>query len=108
VQFFFEDLSGSAAAGGSGFAERDNAPYVMDFVSSAEGLELNRSYSRILDPRVRKKILELIRCLGDETAPHEIVSGASGKDSGNDGEDAGDNGDDDEDGLEAEAAAKHA
>lgn len=72
VQFFFEDLTDDMAKGrpeeASGFGERDAAPYVMDFVSSAEGLELNRSYSRISDPRVRKRILELVRCLAQEPA----------------------------------------
>ena len=43
VQFFFEDIAGNAAhssqgEAASGFAERDSAPFVMEFVSSAEGL----------------------------------------------------------------------
>jgi transcriptional regulator with XRE-family HTH domain len=78
VQFFFEDLTEDMAKARTGdvpgFGERDNAPYVMDFVSSAEGLELNRSYSRIADPRVRKRILELVRCLAQE--PSEGLAAA--------------------------------
>lgn len=72
VQFFFEDLSeevaGEKPEGSPALRERDAAPYVMEFVSSAEGLELNRSYSRISDPRVRKRILELVRCLAQDPA----------------------------------------
>jgi len=74
VQFFFEDISGDIVGGSQtshGFAERDAAPYVMEFVSSAEGLELNRSYSRILDPRLRKRILELVRCLAQDAVVGE-------------------------------------
>jgi len=71
VQFFFEDVAADAAhlpqpETAKGFAERDSAPFVMEFVSSAEGLELNRSYSRIADTRVRKRILELVRCLAED------------------------------------------
>jgi transcriptional regulator with XRE-family HTH domain len=74
VQFFFEDIAGdhsraSQGEAASGFAERDSAPFVMEFVSSAEGLELNRSYSRIADMRVRKRILELVRCLAEDLPP---------------------------------------
>lgn len=74
VQFFFEDIADAAHspqpdATASGFAERDSAPFVMEFVSSAEGLELNRSYSRIADLRVRKRILELVRCLAEDLPP---------------------------------------
>ena len=74
VQFFFDDISGEVRAPrpdatSTGFAERDSAPFVMEFVSSAEGLELNRSYSRIADTRVRKRILELVRCLAGDLPP---------------------------------------
>jgi hypothetical protein len=112
VQFFFEDIAGNMMTGApnataaGGFGERDGAPYVMDFVSSAEGLELNRSYTRIVDLRVRKKTLELVRCLAEETGrPDGVpIEGAGEEESGDDT-----NADDDDDeGLEAEAAAKHA
>jgi len=108
VQFFFEDIAGSmvpaGTAGASGFGEIDGAPYVMEFVSSQEGLELNRSYTRILDPRVRKKILELVRCLGGEP-PTEERAPTRGR--GHEQSDENDS-DDGEEGLETQAAAKHA
>jgi transcriptional regulator with XRE-family HTH domain len=63
VQFFFDDLPGGAAGGAPGFADGDQTPYVMDFVSSSEGLQLNRAFARIDNSAVRKKLLELVKSL---------------------------------------------
>lgn len=69
VQFFFEDMAEEHKAGASGgFSEADPAPVVMDFVSSAEGLQLNRSYTRIADANVRKRLLDLVKSLSHEHA----------------------------------------
>jgi hypothetical protein len=38
----------------------------MDFFSSAEGIQLNRAFSRIEDPKVRRKIVELIKALSPD------------------------------------------
>ncbi len=61
VQFFFEDMAGITPGN---FSDSDSAPYVMDFVRSSEGLQLNRAFANIDDPRVRKRLLELIKTLG--------------------------------------------
>lgn len=68
VQYFFEDLpqAGGAGLNGHGMSEPDREPFVMDFVSSTEGLQLIRSYTKVTDPRVRKRILELVKSLGGE------------------------------------------
>lgn len=69
VQFFFDDMPDAAfgrAEDPGGFYESDPAPLVMDFVSSSEGLELNKSFSQIGDPHVRKKIIDLIKSLGEQ------------------------------------------
>lgn len=69
VQYFFEDVVDEGAAkmaNAGGFAEaNETTSSVMNFVSSAEGLELNRCYARIQDPMLRRKILELVRCVAD-------------------------------------------
>lgn len=61
VQFFFDDMP--AAAGQDEVSEDSTSPYVMDFVSSSEGLQLNRAFTRIDEPAVRKKLLELVKAL---------------------------------------------
>ena len=45
--------------------------YVVDFLSTTEGLHLNRAFARIQDPKVRKRIVELVAALagGDEMIP---------------------------------------
>lgn len=66
VQFFYDDMAEAAARPQAGFAEPDGAENVMDFVSSSEGLSLNRSYTRIKDAAVRRRVLDLIRTLAGE------------------------------------------
>ena len=68
ISFFFEDAPGSPDGTASGFAESDSSNYVVNFLSSSEGLQLNKAFIRIKDPKVRKKIVDLVRSLADEEA----------------------------------------
>lgn len=61
VSFFFPEVD-TAEPAGNGSVEGD-ATSMMDFLSSSEGLELNRSFSRIKDARMRRQVLELIRSI---------------------------------------------
>src|SRR5690606_23472740 len=63
VSYFFEDAP-SRPENGPGLAE-DATNYVVDFLNSAEGLQLNRSFVKIADARVRKRIIELVKTLSD-------------------------------------------
>ena len=40
--------------------------YVVDFLSSSEGLQLNRSFVKITDPKVRRKLVDLVKALAAE------------------------------------------
>ena len=62
VSFFFEDAPGHSTA--NGFAETQTTDYVVDFLSSTEGLQLNRAFVKIRDPKVRRKIVDLVKALG--------------------------------------------
>jgi transcriptional regulator with XRE-family HTH domain len=64
VSFFYEDIDGRRA----GFAEGADAPPVMDFLASGEGLQLSLAFMRIEDPKVRRRILDLVRSLAEEEA----------------------------------------
>ena len=66
VAFFFEDAPMSHQATEVGFAETESANYVVDFLSSTEGLQLNRAFVKIKDPQVRKKIVDLVKSLSEE------------------------------------------
>nr|WP_051134073.1 helix-turn-helix transcriptional regulator [Methylocystis sp. WRRC1] len=66
--FFFEGaptLNG-AVDGAGGFAEESSSQYVVDFLSTAEGMHLNRAFARIKDPKVRKRVLDLVTTLADQ------------------------------------------
>ena len=68
VQYFYEELA--IAEGGEealrGFTDRPAESYILDFLNSREGLELNRAFLRVADPKVRRSILELVRALASE------------------------------------------
>lgn len=63
IDFFYEGVSGSA----EGVAESNGAP-VMEFVSSGEGLQLSLAFMKIRDPKVRKRVLDLVKSLAEEEA----------------------------------------
>ena len=68
VSFFFEDApDGNPANTPAGMAEASSSNYVVDFLSSSEGLQLNRSFVKISDPKVRRKIVDLVKALAAET-----------------------------------------
>lgn len=66
VSFFYDDLPGKSDGNVAGFAESRSESYVVDFISSAEGLQLNKAFLKIHDPRVRRKVVELVRALADK------------------------------------------
>ncbi|ERP97089.1 Cro/Cl family transcriptional regulator [Labrenzia sp. C1B10] len=66
VSFFFEDAPGTPEEA-EGFGETQPTSYVVDFLSSSEGLSLNKAFVRIEDPKVRRRIVDLVRSLaGDD------------------------------------------
>ncbi len=67
VQFFLRRGAASYWARPSGgFSESKTESFLLDFLNSREGLELNRAFVRITDPKVRRRVIELVRALGDE------------------------------------------
>lgn len=72
VQFFFEDapfdISGRDASSRAGFSESKTEAYLLDFLNSRDGLELNKAFVKITDPKVRKRVVELVRALSDDVA----------------------------------------
>jgi transcriptional regulator with XRE-family HTH domain len=62
IAYFFEGVSGEKQPGG--FAE-EGTTYVMDFLNSSEGLQLNRAFARIKDPRVKRRLIALVSALAN-------------------------------------------
>ncbi len=72
VSFFFEDAPGSTSnAGTPGMEESSSANFVMDFLSSAEGIELNRAFVRIPSAAIRRRIIDMVRTIAEETGEPE-------------------------------------
>jgi transcriptional regulator with XRE-family HTH domain len=66
VSFFFEDAPGDQTIGANGMADASSSNYVVDFLSSSEGLQLNRAFVKIADPKVRRRIVDLVKALAAE------------------------------------------
>jgi len=64
--FFFEDAP-SGAAPAPGLAEPNANSYVVDFLSTPEGLQLNKAFALIRDPKVRRRILDLVASLAENS-----------------------------------------
>jgi transcriptional regulator with XRE-family HTH domain len=64
VSFFFEDAPGVPTAAG-GMSEPNSTSFVVDFLNSAEGLQLNRAFAKISDAKVRRKLVDLVRTLAE-------------------------------------------
>ncbi|MET3664149.1 transcriptional regulator with XRE-family HTH domain [Caulobacter sp. 1776] len=68
VGYFFEGLADTT---GEGVAE-GSEPFVHDFLMTSEGLELASLFPKIVRPKVRRRILELVRSMAEE----EVASSA--------------------------------
>lgn len=66
ISFFFEDAPSSEKTMVDGLSEADSPNYLVDFLSTSEGLQLNKAFANIKDPKVRKKIIDLVCSLADE------------------------------------------
>ena len=67
VSFFFEGAPDAPDAQG-GFAEAPSPSYVADFLATSDGLALARSFMRIKDAKLRRRIVELVEHIaGDES-----------------------------------------
>jgi transcriptional regulator with XRE-family HTH domain len=61
VSFFYEGMpSGEEAAG---FAEGGNPAYVSDFLATAEGLALSKAFMKVSDPKLRRRIVDLVEAM---------------------------------------------
>ena len=64
ISYFFP--AEPAVAGGMG--ENAQSDYVSDFMMSSEGIELNRAFAQIKDPKLRRKVIDLVRTMAASEA----------------------------------------
>jgi transcriptional regulator with XRE-family HTH domain len=67
VSFFFEGAPGPSS---EGFGETPSPSYLTDFLTSSEGFALTRAFLRIENPRLRRRIIELVQEMGGGEATH--------------------------------------
>jgi transcriptional regulator with XRE-family HTH domain len=69
VQFFYDEAPAGTYGNvlpAMGFADQPGESYVVEFLGSRDGLELNKAFARIKDARVRRTIVDLVRSLAGE------------------------------------------
>lgn len=68
VEFFFDGAPApeTAIPVNPGMSDSAETRYVADFLSTAEGVQLTRAFVRIRDPKLRRKIVELVTVIGGE------------------------------------------
>jgi transcriptional regulator with XRE-family HTH domain len=68
VGYFFEDAFHNSAPAPAlqGMHEPEQEAYLLDFLNSREGLDLNRAFAKIQDPKVRRRVIDLVRALSEE------------------------------------------
>ena len=59
VEFFYEGAP-TQPSGFGGFGESSAQSFDVAFLATAEGFQLNRAFLRIRDPKVRRRIVELV------------------------------------------------
>ena len=63
ISFFFEGGPNENAGGASDSA---SAAYVSDFLSTTDGLALTKAFMQIKDPKLRRRIVELVQQIAGE------------------------------------------
>ncbi len=64
IDYFYEGVNNQLAGG---FTDNPSSPPVMEFVSSSEGLQLSLAFMKIKDPKLRKRVLDLVKQLSEDT-----------------------------------------
>ncbi len=69
ISFFFDDLSPVMAGAGKrqarGLSEAPAAAHDFDVLSNRETINLIGAYYRVTDPRLRKRVLDLLQAVGE-------------------------------------------
>jgi transcriptional regulator with XRE-family HTH domain len=83
VEFFFEGAPSGEQEPLAGFNEVADTPYVADFLSTNEGVQLNRAFLRIKDPKMRRRVVDLVNAIAgeEELVPATAQPAAPGYDS---------------------------
>jgi transcriptional regulator with XRE-family HTH domain len=63
VSYFFEGAPGLSSSLPEGLPQAPATNYVVDFLSTNEGIQLNKAFVRIKDPKLRRRVIDLVRAM---------------------------------------------
>jgi transcriptional regulator with XRE-family HTH domain len=66
VSFFFEGAPSITGAPTDGMSEAPSPAYVSDFLATSDGLALTKSFMRIKDAKLRRRIVDLVEQIAGE------------------------------------------
>jgi len=69
VAFFFEGAPEITGGKGPGFKDAPSPTYVADFLATSDGLALTKAFMRIADPKLRRRIVDLVQQIAGDDAP---------------------------------------
>ncbi len=61
VAFFFEGAPSLHGPGTDGMREAPSPTYVSDFLATSEGLALTKAFMRIKEPKLRRRVVDLVK-----------------------------------------------
>jgi transcriptional regulator with XRE-family HTH domain len=68
VAFFFEGAPDTPNTRPLGLNEAPSPTYVSDFLATSDGLALTKAFMRINDPKLRRRIVDLVEQIAGEEA----------------------------------------
>ena len=69
VAFFFEGAPEPPGMRAAGFKDAPPANYVSDFLATSDGLALTKAFMRIADPKLRRRIVDLVEQIAGDDPP---------------------------------------
>jgi len=71
VSFFFDGAPGVSADGPRAIGDAEPPTYLVDFLATTDGIQLNKAFVRIKDAKLRRRVIDLVRAMagiGDDQA----------------------------------------
>lgn len=69
VTYLFEGAPQERAEGEPAFAEADQTNYSFDLLQTADGVQLAKAFMSIEDPKLRRRVVELVNTLAESNRP---------------------------------------
>ena len=76
VSYFYEDVMEQGPET-SPVANDRATPSAVEFLSSSEGMQLTLAFMRIREPKVRRRVIDLVKSLADDESESQDQNAAS-------------------------------